>query len=409
MPRLTRFTPTCACTEIYYFKKKYSRETWRSLPRGAREAMPVLIMSVWIPSTVSNVLVNDHLRMQLEYPQYFSAQFPPTSCWFVVGRPGLRKHEAVKRAIEDAQLPCQVLCTDVSLDDEKHPLTLGYVRDILKAAAAAAPAGAAAVVIINRGHLLCSSRYPGVTEEFNHWPALLKGRPNVVLLICSDVPLRDFPQTTKIAYQYQQQIFFPCPDDVYRAKFFREQFAEYRKLIEKANRIRVLFPQDMDAVVELLVESSPYTTTDELEGYMNKLVRSVHKLDKDPVELNEDYCTRYLIDKGGVYNLSEADGYAQEQMFLSSAGIRGIPPLPERTPKTITNQKLYDNGGIERNLPPPAPQAQAEAVPDESKIHDWGERITFDKKGKPVVLSDTLEKDVMEPEKKKQKGKKRRH
>jgi hypothetical protein len=362
-------------------------------------------MSVWIPSTVSNVLVHDHLRMQLEHPELFSKKFPPTSCWFVVGRLGLRKHEAVCQAIVSAGLDCRGYTGDVSVEDEKHPLTMEFVRNVARDCSRI---GQAAVIILNRGHLLSTSRCPGVTEEFNHWPLMMQEHPGVILVICSDVPLRDLPQTTKVCYQYQQQIFFPSPDEAWRAAFLRDSFTEYAKLIE-GSRVQVSVPKDadLDALIEILVESSPYATIDEMEGYVNKVVRSVHKLDKDPIVLNEEYCCRYLVDKGGVYNMSEADGYAQEQAFITSAGIKGIPPMPERTTKTITDAKIYENGGI----PPAAAAPQQQPQQSNPNMVSWGERITFDEKGKVVVLTNDLNKDVEEPERKrpKAKGKKRRH
>lgn len=365
----------------------------------------------WIPPTITNVLVRDHLRMQLEFPQYFNKDFPATPCWFVVGRPGLRKHEAVRQAILNAKLPCQVCPMDVSVDHERHGKCMEHVRNIIAAAAANA---ASAVIIINQGHLLCQSRYPGVMEEFNGWPQVLQQHPNVVIVVCSDITLRELPQPTKIAYQYQQQVFFPCPDEEWRAAFFKHRFASYAAFIADKPRIHVRIATDDDDMIETLVESSAYTTLEELEGFVNKVIRPIHKIDRDPViVIDEEYCCRYLVDKGGVYNLSEADGYAQEQSFIMSAGIQGIPPLPERTARTITNQAVYDNGGIE-----PKPPAAAQSAPsvrpsvrpqDESKMHEWGERITFDKDGKEVVLSDNLGKDVMlEPEKKRKKNSKKK-
>jgi hypothetical protein len=206
--------------------------------------------------------------------------------------------------------------------------------------------------------------------------------------------------------------------------FFRKRFAEYAAFIADKPRIHVSVSLD-DDMFETLVESSAYATVEELEGFVNKVIRPTHKVDREPlVVINEEYCCRFMVDKGGVYSLSEADGYAQEQAFIMSAGIQGIPPLRERTARTITNQELYDNGGVERNgkKKPETPHAgsarvkqQMEEEDNESKLHDWGgQRITFDKDGKEVVLSDNLGKDVMlpveeeqeEPSKKRKKTKK---
>jgi hypothetical protein len=378
---------------------------------------------LWIHSTVTNVLVRDHLRMQLEFPHYFNKDFPATPCWFVVGRPGLRKHEAVRQAILDAKLPCQVCPMEISLDHEKHGKCMEHVRKILEAAEANPQA--TFVIVINQGHLLCQSQFPGVVEEFNAWPGMLRQKhPNVVVVICCDITVRELPQPTKIAYQYQQQVFFPSPDEEWRAMFFRKRFAEYAAFIADKPRIHVSVSLD-DDMFETLVESSAYATVEELEGFVNKVIRPTHKVDREPlVVINEEYCCRFMVDKGGVYSLSEADGYAQEQAFIMSAGIQGIPPLRERTARTITNQELYDNGGVERNgkKKPETPHAgsarvkqQMEEEDNESKLHDWGgQRITFDKDGKEVVLSDNLGKDVMlpveeeqeEPSKKRKKTKK---
>jgi hypothetical protein len=246
---------------------------------------------------------------------------------------------------------------------------------------------------------------------------LRQKHPNVVVVICCDITVRELPQPTKIAYQYQQQVFFPSPDEEWRAMFFRKRFAEYAAFIADKPRIHVSVSLD-DDMFETLVESSAYATVEELEGFVNKVIRPTHKVDREPlVVINEEYCCRFMVDKGGVYSLSEADGYAQEQAFIMSAGIQGIPPLRERTARTITNQELYDNGGVERNkkpqIAPALPPARFES--DESKLHDWGgQRITFDKDGKEVVLSDNLGKDVMlpveeeqeEPSKKRKKTKK---
>jgi hypothetical protein len=140
-----------------------------------------------------------------------------------------------------------------------------------------------------------------------------------------------------------------------------------------------------DEDINFLVECcTPYVTVKEIEDFCSAVIQSVHKMNETQKVIDRDLLISFLKDKGGCYCLSEIDGYAKEQEFIAGCGIKGgMPPLPERSEKTITNKEVYENGGFE-------PKKKMHKKTEDNHQFEF----TFDKT--TLKTSDDVQKDQSE-------------
>jgi hypothetical protein len=277
----------------------------------------------------------------------------------VVGRPGNHLGESVAQEVKRSEKPMETIMVNVGDDDRFHGDLMNEVLDVveqqrrrIKADTNTPSPYNGLLVILDHGHRLALSQDATVQKQFNKLPEILKGT-HTYFVICCEIPTSKLPDSTRFAYQYQAQVFFASPDDKWRKAYLARQFQQYREFVESnimCNYVQVAIGDDD---IDFLVECSAYATMDELYGFVQSVLNHVHKIPSGAATttkriLDLELCKQFMKDKGGCLNLSERDGYQAEQEFMQGSGIRmGLPNLPDRTDRTITNKKVYENGGVE--------------------------------------------------------------
>lgn len=343
-------------------------------------------MTNWFPPSLERILFDEFLPMALFSPHLFDASVgvPMKNVWFVAGREGNMKGPTLRDACINLQASLQpkrdafdFYYFDISQNDPTH---LTYVKDIAERIEESPTkdthSRTGRVLIVEHADRLASSRDDTAAVMFNDLPRQARGH-HVVLLLCIDVTVSRLPIPTRIAYQYERQVLFPGPpnDDAWKVSYFKARFSAYARFIaqnEMRNFVTVALTDDD---YEMMAECAPYATMEELDGYCSAVIQSVHMVTRERAKrtIDTQCCRDAMKDKGGVLVLTLSDGYAAEQEFLSSAGIKGIPALPERTDRTITNKAVYDNGGFE--------------LPNAIKM-DEPFRYTFDKDGNEQPINE---------------------
>lgn len=356
--------------------------------------------SFWVPDGVKKGLVGEHLKMYFGHADCFlDGVISPKQCWIVVGRPGNHLAESVAQEVKRCEEPMETVMVTVGDDDRFHGDLMNNLLDLVEkqrervaTTAAGGGSGVGLLVILDQGYRLALSQDGTVQRQFNKLPETLKGT-HTYFLICCEIPTSKLPEGTRFAFQYQAQVFFASPDDKWRKGYLARQFQQYKDFVESnimCNYVEVNMSNDD---IDFLVECSAYATMDEMHGFVQSCLNHVHKMTPGVKRtLDLELCKLFLKDKGGCLNLSDRDGYQQEQEYMQGSGMRmGLPDLPDRTDRTITNKKVYENGGVE-TLPFKMLSKPAEEVP-----------ITFDSatKKREIYMEDAEEDG--EPDKKKNK------
>jgi hypothetical protein len=331
--------------------------------------------AAWVPYSIRETLIKDHVLMSLLNPELFSeeAGIGMIPCWLVFGQAGHRKGDAIMGVLKDAhdKIPYFDLhLIKVPEDDlvERHQNAWSYLLQLLEKQRktllqhdGVPTKGTGLVIVLEHGDRLCRSRNESIVELFNNFPITLRGL-HVQLIVCCDTPTSQLPPLTQEAYQYQRQIFFRAPNDEWRHAFFKTCFNTYKAFIankEIGNYVHVDMGEDD---YDSLMQCSAHTSIDDMYQFCSNVIHFIHKL--RPLEegdygvqrvnggelrrvLNYEFCKRFLKDKGGVYVISLKNGEQTEQQFANCAGA-ALPPPVERTAKTITNQNLYENGGVSK-------------------------------------------------------------
>lgn len=381
----------------------------------------------WIPPHVHRAL-NEQLELTMYNPELFSeeAGIPPRKTYFISGRPGLRKAEAIaylvtafkqQTANDTRNFTGRIFVIPENPEAQLEKLEL--IIDTLKntcVPVADATATTGTVFLLDQGHHLPLSSDPRVRHGFNHvLPALLKAS-HALLIVCCDSTMAQIPRETQLAYQYERQLFFPAPDDGWRKDHFRYRFTIYEAFVMQrcGNKLHVVFDKEnFEALLCYLVDCSGSATIQEMDDFCAALFGSVHRI-TPPIGgetqqerhldgtgrfrvLNWERCKDFLVDRGGCYCISRVDGEAAEQEYsLAVAGNRGLPSSAtdrDRLPETMTPALSGNNKGA------PTVQGGSKGIslsgPGMTEGGGSGglmlkmdsERIRFDKDGREVPFN----------------------
>lgn len=345
----------------------------------------------WIPPHVHRALI-EQLELAMYNPELFSeeAGIPPRKTYFISGRPGLRKAEAIaylvtafkqQTANDTRNFTGRIFVIPENPEAQLEKLEL--IIDTLKntcVPVADATATTGTVFLLDQGHHLPLSSDPRVRHGFNHvLPALLKAS-HALLIVCCDSTMAQIPRETQLAYQYERQLFFPAPDDGWRKDHFRYRFTIYEAFVMQrcGNKLHVVFDKEnFEALLCYLVDCSGSATIQEMDDFCAALFGSVHRI-APPIGgetqerhldgtgrfrvLNWERCKDFLVDRGGCYCISRVDGEAVEQEYsLAVAGNRGLPSsatdrdrLPETMTPAVSGGPAASQGGNKNKVAPAA-------------------------------------------------------
>lgn len=348
---------------------------------------------MWVPSSITQTLICDHVLPSLLRPELFNrdACVPMTPCWLVAGQPGLRKGEAVAAALkkEHMQTPTfaieYISIPEVDEDDVESIKAqqskcdfIRYViqqqRELIGDGGMTAATGTA-LIVDHAQHLAQSPRH---MHFFQLLPRMLQDT-HVICLLCMDIPPSQLSRETQRAYRYQRQIFFCAPDKEWRTQYLKERFTKYAAFIGGNDMCKYITIDLTEADYSFLAECGAHETEDAFYNFCANILHSVHKPRavhegepgaqrvggdtwKRVVDLT--YCKRFLKDKGGVLNMTAADALGAEQSFAQCCTAMVEPET--RTPQTITDANLYENGGTRqqnRDIDEPYVEEEEEEEP----------------------------------------------
>lgn len=412
----------------------------------------------WIPPHIKRIL-DEQLELNLHHPDLFSAEagVPPRKVYFVSGRPGLHKAEAIMHLVSDfrkrdalygarpeditgthrkGRVPIVGKLFEIpeAQASESQITQLETILQLLgfsespneswdaQGATMVAP-DTPLVLLLDKGHNLPLSSDPAVRRIFNETiPSLLKTR-HVLMIVCCDCTMAQLPRETQVAYQYERQLFFPTPDDEWRKQYFRHRFTVYEGFVlQRGNgRLHIVFDKEnTETMFEYLVDCSGSATIQEMDDFCAALFNSLHRIAPPDASverhldatgcfrvLNWERCKEFLVDRGGCYCISRVDGEALEQEYsLAVAGNRGLAPERERLPETKIGTGYV--GAQAGTLVTQSRHSTSRGDPHAATgggvdsglklLKSESERITFDKDGHEIPVSGPISLPVEDSE-----------
>lgn len=370
---------------------------------------------LWIPPHIEKIL-GEQLELNMCYPELFNSEVgvPPRKTYFVSGRSGLKKAEALTQIITDFKQKHKSVvfigkCFEIA-DAQATELQKAQLETILELLHNQRDDDGGVILLLDKGHNLALSADPDVRRVFNETiPALLK-KKHTLMIVCCDCTMAQIPRDTQLAYQYERQLFFPTPDDAWRKQYFRHRFIIYEGFVlqNHGGKLRVVFDKEhMESMLDYLVDCSGSATIQEMDDFCAALFNSVHRVvPPDPSAerhldatgqfrvLNWERCKDFLVDRGGCYCMSRIDGEALEQEYsLAVAGNRGLAPERERLPETKieNNHNHHPREGEVNRRHGGGGMSLEETHSGPKLIKSESERIRFDKDGHEIPVSGPID------------------
>lgn len=384
---------------------------------------------LWTPPHIKKIL-DEQLELNMCYPELFNSEVgvPPRKTYFVSGRPGLKKTEALTQIVTDFKQKHKTVvfigkCFEIAdaQAPELQKTQLETILEFLHEQPINNSEDCARILILDKGHSLALSADPDVRRVFNETiPALLK-RKHALMIVCCDCTMAQIPRETQLAYQYERQLFFPTPDDEWRKQYFRHRLTVYEGFVlqHHGGKLRVVFDKEhAESMLDYLVDCSGSATIQEMDDFCAALFNSVHRIvPPDPSTekhldatgqfrvLNWERCKDFLVDRGGCYCISRIDGEALEQEYsLAVAGNRGLTPERERLPETKIENNHHHGDEVNHLRRRGGGGASLEELPSSSSgggpklLKSESERIRFDKDGHEIPVSGPIDWTPSDPD-----------